>query len=58
MTPGVDPQGAPVSTTFRALAWSDADDVPDVAPTDPYEYGDVADGGVTDARPQMQFDHE
>jgi hypothetical protein len=58
MAPGVDPQYAPVSSTFRALAWSDADDVPDVAPTDPYEYGDVANGGVTDARPQMQFDHE
>ena len=58
MAPGVDPQDAPVSSTFRALAWSDADDVPDVAPTDPYEYGDVANGGVTDARPQMQFDHE
>jgi hypothetical protein len=58
MAPGVDPQDAPVSSTFGALAWSDADDVPDVAPTDPYEYGNVANGGVTDARPQMQFDHE
>ena len=58
MAPGVAPQDAPVSSTFRALAWSDADDVPDVAPTDPYEYDAPADGGVTDARPQMQFDHE
>ena len=58
MAPGVDPQDAPVSSTFGALAWSDADDVPDVAPTDPYEYGGEANGGVTDARPQMQFDHE
>jgi hypothetical protein len=58
MAPGVDPQDAPVSSTFGALAWSDADDVPDVAPTDPYEYGDAATGGTTDARPQMQFDHE
>jgi len=58
MAPGVDPQDAPVSSTFSALAWSDADDVPDVAPTDPYEYGGEANGGVTDARPQMQFDHE
>jgi hypothetical protein len=58
MAPGVDPQDAPASSTFGALAWSDADDVPDVAPTDPYEYGGEADGGVTDARPQMQFDHE
>jgi hypothetical protein len=59
MAPGVDPQDAPASSTFRALAWSDADDVPEVAPTDPYEYGAVADGPFTaDARPQMQFDHE
>ena len=58
MAPGVDPRDAPVSSTFGALAWSDADDVPDVAPTDPYEYGGEANGGVTDARPQMQFDHE
>jgi hypothetical protein len=58
MAPGVDPQDAPASSTFGALAWSDADDVPDVAPTDPYEYSGEANGGVTDARPQMQFDHE
>jgi hypothetical protein len=58
MAPGVDPQDAPASSTFGALAWSDADDVPDVAPTDPYEYGGEANGSVTDARPQMQFDHE
>jgi hypothetical protein len=58
MAPGMDPQDAPVSSTFRALAWSDADDVPEVAPTDPYEYDAPANGGVTDARPQMQFDHE
>jgi hypothetical protein len=58
MAPGIDPQDAPVSSTFRALAWSDADDVPEVAPTDPYEYDAPADGGVTDARPQMRFDHE
>ena len=45
------------SSTFRALAWSDADDIPDVAPTDPYDYS-VPDAGVTDARPPMQFDHE
>ena len=58
MAPGVDPQDAPVSSTFSALAWSDADDVPDVAPTDPYDYAGEANGGVTDARPQVQFDHE
>jgi Hsp70 protein len=58
MAPEVGSQDAPVSSTFRALAWSDADDVPDVAPTDPYEYDGPANGGVTDARPQMHFDHE
>ena len=47
MAPEVDPQDAPASSTFRALAWSDADDVPDVAPTDPYEYGGVANGGAS-----------
>lgn len=59
MAPEVGPQDAPVSNTFRALAWSDADDVPDVAPTDPYDYDAPANGGFTDvARPQLQFDHE
>jgi hypothetical protein len=59
MAPEVGPQDAPQSSTFSALAWSDADDVPDVAPTDPYDYAAPADGGFTgDARPQMQFDHE
>lgn len=58
MAPEVGAQDAgPASTTFRALAWSDADDVPDVATSDPYDYGPPADGGY-DARPQMQFDHE
>jgi hypothetical protein len=58
MAPEVGPQDAgPASSTFRALAWSDADDVPDVAPTDPYDYDAPANGGY-DARPQMQFDHE
>jgi actin-like ATPase involved in cell morphogenesis len=59
MAPGLDPQDAPASSTFRALAWSDADDVPDVAPTDPYEYGAVPDAPYgADARPQILFDHE
>jgi Hsp70 protein len=59
MAPEVDLQDAPQSSTFRALAWSDADDVPDVAPTDPYEYGGLANGGAftDDARPQVEFDH-
>jgi hypothetical protein len=56
MARGIDPQDAPASSTFGALAWSDADDVPDVAPTDPYDYAGETNGGVTDARPQMQFD--
>ena len=45
------------SSTYRALAWSDADDVPEVAPTDPYDYpdGQAYAGGVTGARPQLQF---
>ena len=60
MAPEVHPQDAPQSSTFRALAWSDADDIPDVAPTDPYDYSDPAVGGgfTAGARPQMQFDHE
>jgi hypothetical protein len=58
MAPEVGRQDAPVSSTFRALAWSDADHVPDVAASDPYEYGGAADGGFSDARPPMQFEHE
>jgi hypothetical protein len=56
MAPEVGPQDAPQSSTFRALAWSDADDVPDIAAGEPYDYGPPADGGY-EARPQMQFDH-
>jgi len=60
MAPEVHPQDAPQSSTFRALAWSEADDIPDVAPTDPYDYSDPAVGGgfTAGARPQTQFDHE
>ena len=52
----------PMSKTFRALAWSDADDVPDVAPSEPYggEFGGAEDAGYNDpgavARPSMAFD--
>ena len=48
------------SSTYRALAWSEADESPDVAATDPYDYAPVdAGGGFTDARPQIQFgEHE
>jgi hypothetical protein len=56
MAPEVDPAAAPASSTFHALAWSDADDVPEVAPTDPYDYVGPAD--TDGARPQVQFDHE
>src|SRR6478672_2973739 len=60
MAPEVNPQDAPESSTFRALAWSEADDIPDVAPTDPYEYAGPANGGglTADARPQMPFEHD
>lgn len=43
------------SPTFNALAWSDADDVPDVAPTDPYDYAAPGAGGAADVRPHMHF---
>jgi hypothetical protein len=59
MAPEVGAQDGPQSTTFRALAWSDADDVPDVAPTDPYDYAAPPDAPYAgDPRPQMQFEHE
>jgi Hsp70 protein len=44
------------ASTFEPLAWSEADDIPDVAPSDPYDYPGA---GATDAmggpRPPMQF---
>ncbi len=50
---------SPQSSTFRALAWSDADEVPDVAPTDPYDYARPFEPAQTaDVRPQMQFQHD
>lgn len=51
--PPVVPE-APASSTFRALAWSDAEDIPEPAPADP-------DPGYEpyDPRPQIAFaDHE
>lgn len=60
MAPEVSPQAdemAP-SGSFGALAWSDAQDVPDVAPTDPYDYAAADAGGGVDVRPQMQFEHD
>ncbi|KUI23414.1 molecular chaperone [Mycobacterium sp. GA-1285] len=50
-------EGSPQSGSFGALAWSDADDLPEVAATDPYDYGPPA-AGTTDVRPQMQFEDE
>jgi hypothetical protein len=55
MAPGAQPEEMG-SSTFRALAWSEADDIPDVAPIDPYDYQGVADtDAVGGPRPQMQF---
>jgi hypothetical protein len=49
----------PQSSTFRALAWSEADDVPPVAPVadrHPYAYAD-APAVVSTARPQLKFEN-
>ncbi|MDT5071949.1 MAG: hypothetical protein QOH82_1269 [Mycobacterium sp.] len=48
--PPVD-EGAPASSTFRALAWSDADDLPEPAPADP----DPSYDEPYDPRPQIAF---
>jgi Hsp70 protein len=60
MAPEVTPQADDMaqSSTFRALAWSDADDVPDVAPTDPYDYASAGGADGADMRPQMEFAHD
>jgi hypothetical protein len=51
--PPVAPE-APASSTFRALAWSDAEDIPEPAPADP-----DPDYEPYDPRPQIAFaDHE
>ena len=47
------------STTFRALAWSEAHDVPPLAPAvDSYDepFLDAAPTGLSSARPQFEFD--
>jgi hypothetical protein len=58
-----DPAQSPMSSTFQALAWSDADDVPEVAPSDHYDYDDFSDAGAEgysddggSARPPMEFE--
>ncbi|MGO4445962.1 Hsp70 family protein [Mycobacterium sp. 2YAF39] len=52
------PDEAAPSGTVGALAWSDAEDVPDVAPTDPYDYDSPADAGIDDVRPDIQFQRD
>jgi Hsp70 protein len=54
MAPEVHPSDAGSS----GLAWSEADDVADVVPTDPYDYAPVETGAVAGPRPQMQFEPE
>jgi hypothetical protein len=51
-----DPSGPPQSSTFRALAWSDADDVPEVAPAQDYGDGGYGYGYEEAARPQLAFE--
>lgn len=50
-------EGSPQSGSFGALAWSDADELPEVAATDPYDYGAPA-AGAGDGRPEMHFEEE
>ena len=62
MAPEVHPDDVG-SGASSGLAWSEADEVPDVvAVTDPYEYSPYGGGASTDAmggpRPQMQFEPE
>ena len=56
MAPEVGP-GEFGAGTSAGLAWSEADDIPDVAPTDPYDYyaGSASTDAMGDPRPQMQF---
>ena len=60
-----DPSAPPMSSTFQALAWSDAHDVPEVTPGEDYGYDDGAgfgheggqEGAFEDpARPQLAFE--
>jgi hypothetical protein len=53
MAPEVVPAADEMAPSGGALAWSDADDLPDVAPTGHYEYDPPA--GPDDVRPQIQF---
>lgn len=50
--------GAPGSSTFRALAWSDADDIPEPFPADPADVPSEPSYERYDPRPQLAFaDH-
>ncbi len=58
LAPEVSSEPAP-SGSFGALAWSDAGDVPDVAPSDPYDYDAPVAAGVTgDVRPEIEFQRD
>jgi len=53
------PDDVAPSGSFGALAWSDAEDVPDVAPTDHYDYDSPAEPvGTGDVRPQIDFQRD
>ncbi|ODQ94404.1 Hsp70 family protein [Mycolicibacterium holsaticum] len=52
------PEAAPPPPgTPGALAWSDAEDIPEVSAADPYDYP-VVNGRAAEPRPQVQFEHE
>ncbi|MFI5510973.1 Hsp70 family protein [Mycobacterium sp. NPDC051804] len=57
MAPEVVPLADEMAPSGGALAWSDANDLPEVAPTDHYDYDSPADSpaDAADVRPQIQF---
>ncbi|RWA23925.1 hypothetical protein MELE44368_01570 [Mycolicibacterium elephantis DSM 44368] len=59
MAPEAPPPEAPPPEegTVGALAWSDAEDIPEVPTADQYDYP-VVPGRAAEPRPPMQFDHE
>ena len=57
MPPAAFADADAASTTFRALAWSEAHDVPPLVPAvEPYDERDPAPTGLSGARPQFEFD--
>ena len=57
MAPAAFADADAASTTFRALAWSEAHDVPPLVPAvEPYDEGEPAPTGLSGARPQFEFD--